>query len=182
MIECSTSFELILKPLEPVKKFRKECQITERRDTRLCITSGHVAGANVGPLAGKEQACSQPAYSGDVRQSLGACTTSSPVTLTENARRRPVVPWLPCKQSMWKASASPGSTPHCSSLNAEGSPSMSGTGSKEPLGNHLGVSVKNVVGRYHLPVCEPDTKHRDDSTGTGSMGNQKETFCVPSML
>lgn len=138
--------------------------------------------ANVGSLAEAEQACSQPAYSGDVRQSLGACTTSSPVTLTENALRRPVVPLLPCKQSMWKASASPGSTAHCSSLNAEGSPSMSGTGSRVPLGNHLAVSVKNVVGRYHLPVCEPDTKHRDDSTGTGSTGNQKETFCVPSML
>ena len=42
----------------------------------------------------------QGAHSGEVRHGLGACTTSSPVTLTENALRRPVVPLLPCRVSM----------------------------------------------------------------------------------
>ena len=69
---------------------------------------------------GRQLVASGPGNSGEVLQRRGACLMSSPRKRTENTRRRcvPVTPREACSVSMWKHTASPGSS--CPAENGKG--------------------------------------------------------------
>ena len=79
VVQLSPRRQLVHEPFEPERKASND------PDGQM---DGHARWARV------------PTHSGDVRQARGACTISSPITLTENALRVSVVPLLPCNVSM----------------------------------------------------------------------------------
>ncbi len=100
----------------------------------------------------------------------------------ENARRRRVAPPAACSVSMWKNTASPGSSSHARISNPSRFASMSGSSASEPSGNHFACWSMNVRGISHGPRCDPATNSTVDSRSTGSTGIHIEQFWKPSTL
>ena len=128
--------------------------------------------------------CSSPGNSGEVRQARGACRTSSPRKRTENARRRRSPPTPPdaCSVSIWKNTASPGSSSQPRMRQRERSASMSGRSARLPSGNHLAWLSRKVRGISQGPRCEPATNSSVASRATGSTGIHMLQFMRPSTL
>ena len=126
----------------------------------------------------------QPGNSGEVRQARGACRMSSPRKRTENARRRRSPPTPPdaCSVSMWKNTASPGSSSQPRMRQRERSASMSGRSARLPSGNHLAWLSRKVRGISQGPRCEPATNSSVASRATGSTGIHMLQFMRPSTL
>ncbi len=125
-----------------------------------------------------------PGKSGEVAQGLGACRTSSPMTLTENARRRlcPPTPAEACKVNMLKHTMSPGDNVHPRMGKSSRWLSISGSSPSVPSENHLAWLSMKDRGINQGPLCEPAMNSRVDSLGTGSTGIQKLTVSEPVML
>ena len=156
------------------------CPIRHRHQAR-----GHSNGNSAcssGAPAGSS--CSSPGNSGEVRQARGACRTSSPRKRTENARRRRSPPTPPdaCSVSIWKNTASPGSSSQPRMRQRERSASMSGRSARLPSGNHLAWLSRKVRGISQGPRCEPATNSSVASRATGSTGIHMLQFMRPSTL
>ena len=140
------------------------------------------SGWSIGAPAGSSSA--SPGNGGDVAHGRGAWTMSSPRKRTDSTRRRcvPATPPAACSVSMWKNTASPGSSSQPRIVKSSGRPSMSGSSASVPSGNHLAWSSRNERGMNHSPRCEPATNSSVDSRGTGSTGNHMLAFWRPSTL
>ena len=123
-----------------------------------CRSTGRgTAGWSIGAPAGSSSA--RPGNGGDVVHGRGAWTMSSPRKRTDRTRRRwgPATPPAACSVSMWKNTASPGSSSQPRIVKSSGRPSMSGSSASVPSGNHLAWSSRNDRGMNHSPRWEPAT-------------------------
>lgn len=122
--------------------------------------SGGKSSCSIG--ASDARASLSPGKSGEVAQGLGACRTSSPMTLTENARRRlcPPTPAEACKVNMLKHTMSPGDNVHPRMGKSSRWLSISGSSPSVPSENHLAWLSMKDRGISQGPLCEPAMNSR----------------------
>jgi len=96
---------------------------------------------------------------------------SSPVKRTDSTRRRPLpTPAAACSASVWKKTASPGSSPQPMMSRLLRLALVSGKSARRPPGNHFASFDMKDRGISQGPRCEPLTNSRIAARETGPIG------------